>query len=88
MKEKNMDNELESNIKDQIQSLIKQRYRRTESFHTAILLYSKEIEINYPSLEDRRKLAVRLDYTESMGQEIQKIINIGKIIRECNLNIT
>lgn len=82
-----MNNKLENNIKSQIENFIKQRYKRTESFHTTILLYSREIEINYPSVEDKRELAVRIDYAKSMGQEIQKIINVGKIIRECNLNI-
>ncbi len=78
---------LESSIKNQIESFLDKGYKRTESFHSAVLVYTKEIEANYNSVEEKNKLAVMLGYTKSMGQEIQKIVNLGKVIRECDLKI-
>ena len=79
---------IEDNIKKKIEFFLDKGYKRTEAFHTAILLYSQEIETNYHSLEVKRQLAKKLEYSESMGQEIQKLVNVGKIIRECNLNFS
>lgn len=73
---------LESVIKDEIKSLLAKGYKKTESFHSIILLYAQEIESNYNSVEDKRQLAITLGYTKSMGQEIQKMLNVGKIINE------
>jgi len=82
-----LNHQIENNIRVKIDSFLLKGYKKTESFHCAILIYSSDIEINYLSVEDKRKLAEGLGYTRSMGQEIQKLVNLGKIMRECKLDI-